>query len=125
MKNEINKDEKGLYRSRSGVIFGVCRGFGEHYNFNVFWVRVIMVMVFVMTGLWPMIGIYILTALIMKPEPVYPLETEEEHEFYDSYVHSRRGAAQRLKRRYDNMERRIRRMEDAVTAREFDWDRKL
>jgi phage shock protein C len=61
----------------------------------------------------------------MKPEPVIPIQTEGEHEFYDSYVHSRKGAAERLKRRYENLERRIRRMEHTVTAREFDWDRKL
>jgi phage shock protein C len=62
---------------------------------------------------------------LMKPKPAIPVDTDEEHEFYDSYVHSRKGAVDRLKRRYDNLERRIRRMEDTVTSREFNWDRKL
>jgi phage shock protein C len=61
----------------------------------------------------------------MKPEPPMPIKTEEEEEFYDSYVHSRRGAVDRLKRRYDNLELRIQKMEGSVTAKEFDWERRL
>jgi phage shock protein C len=61
----------------------------------------------------------------MKPEPVLPLHSDDEEEFYDSYVHSRKGAVDRIKRRYDNLERRIRRMEHAVTSREYDWEQRL
>jgi phage shock protein C len=61
----------------------------------------------------------------MKPEPVIPIGSETEQEFYDSYVHSRKGAIDRLKRRYEKLERRLRRMEHNVTSREFDWDSRL
>ena len=61
----------------------------------------------------------------MKPAPVIPLKTEDEQEFYDSYANSRHLAARRIKRRYENLERRIQRMEHIVTAREFDWEDKL
>ena len=61
----------------------------------------------------------------MKPEPVVPINSDEEQEFYDSYLHSRKAAIDRLKRRYENLERRIRRMEHGVTSREFDWERRL
>ena len=37
--------------------------------------------------------------MVMKPEPVRPIQTEDEQDFYDSYVHSRPSAARRLKRR--------------------------
>ena len=30
----------------------------------------------------------------------------------------------RLKRTYDTLERRLRRMEDVVTSRDFDWDQR-
>ena len=36
-----------------------------------------------------------------------------------------RMALARLKRTYDNIERRIRRMENLVTAHEYDWERRL
>jgi phage shock protein C len=115
----------GLYRSRKGVILGVCRGIAEYFDFSVFWARAIALILLFVTGLWPLVGLYILAALLMKPAPVIAIETEAEREFYDSYTHSRHGAAQRLKRRYENLERRIRRMEHIVTTPEFDWEKRF
>ena len=115
----------GLYRSRNGIILGVCRGIADYFDFSVFWVRVITLVLLFLAGFWPVMILYFVAALLMKPEPVIPIETDEEQEFYDSYVHSHRGATDRLKRRYENLERRIRRMEDHVTGREFEWENKL
>lgn len=115
----------GLYRSRNGIILGVCKGIADYFDFSVFWARVITLVFLFLTGFWPVMILYFVAALLMKPEPVIPIETDEEQEFYDSYVHSHRGAADRLKRRYENLERRIRRMEDHVTGREFEWESKL
>ena len=122
----FNRDSRnGLYRSRNGIIMGVCRGIAEYFDFSVFWARMIAVILLFVTGLWPIVGIYIIAALLMKPEPVIPIETDAEREFYDSYTHSRQGAAQRLKRRYQNLERRIRRMEHVVTSPEFNWEKRI
>ena len=115
----------GLYRSRNGVILGVIRGLAEYFDFSVFWDRVIAVVLLLVTGFWPVNGLYFLGALLMKPRPVLPIDSDEEQEFYDSYVSSRRRALERLKRRYDSVERRIRRMEDTVTSRDFDWESRL
>ena len=125
MKRFDTISQRGFYRSRNGVILGVCKGIAEYFDFSVFWVRAITLIMLFVTGIWPVIGLYILAALLMKPEPVIPLETEAEKEFYDSYTHSRHGAAQRLKRRYESLERRIRRMEHIVTSPEFDWEKRF
>jgi len=114
-----------IYRSRDGVLLGVCQGIADYYQLPVFWVRLALVIVFLLSGFWPVIGIYVVAALLMKPRPVKPIENEEEKEFYDSYVNSPRNAAQRLKRKFENLERRIRRMEDKVTGRDFEWERKF
>ena len=114
-----------LYRSRNGVVLGVCRGIADYLNLRVLWVRVVLLALLLISGIWPMVFIYLAASLLMKPEPVRPLETEEEREFYDTYTDSRARAVGRLKRRFQNLERRIRRMEDTVTAREFDWERKF
>jgi len=116
---------RGLYRSRNGVLLGVCRGLAEHYDFKVFWIRSLVVVLLLLTGIWPMLGIYLVAALIMRPEPVRPFENEAEREFYDSYVRSRPNATDRLRRRFQNLERRIRRMETVVTSREYEWDRRM
>jgi phage shock protein C len=115
----------GIYRSRNGVFLGVCRGIAEYFDFSVFWVRIALVILFIFSGFWPVIGIYLVAAFFMKPKPVKPIESEEEREFYDSYVHSPKTAAQRLKKKFEEMERRIRTMEDKVTGREYEWERRF
>jgi len=117
--------EGGFYRSRRGLMLGVCRGIAEYFDISVFWVRLIAVVLFLFTGFWPTGILYFVAAFIMKPEPVIPIENDDEQEFYESYVRSKQMAMDRIKRRYENLERRIRRMEHTVTSPEFDWEKRL
>ncbi|MEW5912063.1 MAG: envelope stress response membrane protein PspC [Thermodesulfobacteriota bacterium] len=113
---------RGLYRSRRGVLLGVCRGLADYFDFSVTWIRILAVAAFVFTGFWPAAILYLVMGLIMKPAPVTPPRSEAEEEFYHSYADSRSLALGRLKRTYEHLERRLRRMEDVVTSRDFDWD---
>ncbi len=109
-----------LYRSRGGMIMGVCQGIADHMDLRVFWVRMVALIGFLFTGFWPVGILYFIAGLILRPEPVVPLENEASREFYESYTDSRASALQRLKRKFDNIDRRIQRMEDTVTRREFE-----
>lgn len=120
-----NRGDGGPYRSRSGMILGVCKGIAKHYDFSLFWMRFLTVAAALISGFWPILFLYLLAALLMKREPVLPLENESEQEFYTSYTASRAGAIGRLKRTYETLERRLRRLEDSVTAREYDWQRRF
>jgi phage shock protein C len=115
----------GLYRSRKGAILGVCRGLADYFDFSPFWIRTIAVVTLVLTGFWPVTGLYLLAALIMKPEPVIPIAAEDEQEFYDSYTGNRHRAVHRLRKRFDRLERRIQNMEHIVTGPEYDWDNRM
>jgi len=115
----------GIYRSRNGIILGICKGLAEHFDFSVFWTRVIALIFLFVAGILPAIGLYLLAALLMKPEPVIPVMNSAEKEFYDSYTYSRQGAVQRLKRRFETLQRRIQRMEHIVTSTEYDWENRL
>jgi len=123
--NRSRSSRNGIYRSRSGIILGVCKGLAEHFDFSVFWARIIAIFFLIVAGFLPAIGLYLLAALLMKPEPVIPIKDAGEKEFYDSYTYSRQGAVQRLKRRYENLQRRIQRMEHIVTSAEYDWENRL
>jgi len=112
-------------RSRKGMILGVCRGIADYFGFSVFWVRVITVALFLFTGFWPTAVLYFVAAFLMKPAPAIPIENDDEQEFYNSYVQSKRMAADRLKRRYENLQRRIQRLEHSVTTPEFDWEKRF
>lgn len=114
-----------LYRSRNGKIFGVCQGISDYFDLSVGWVRCGAIFAALFTGFYPIIGIYIVAALMMRTEPVLPLESEADAEFYQSYSTSRPMAIHRLKRTYDDLDRRIQRLESQVTAREYDWDARL
>ena len=113
------------YRSRNGLILGVCKGLADYFDVSPFWFRFFVVLIMVLTGLWPMVGLYFLAALLMKPKPVVPFETEADEEFYNSFTSSRRMAVRRLQRTFDRLDRRISRMESIVTEKERDWRRRL
>lgn len=115
----------GLYRSRDGMIFGVCRGLADYAELNVTVLRIILVIAGLLTWFIPFVLLYIAAAIFMKLEPVLAPESEEDWEFYNSYATSRSLALARLKRQFDRLERRTRRMEHLVTSREYDWDQRL
>ncbi|MFH2091558.1 MAG: envelope stress response membrane protein PspC [Pseudomonadota bacterium] len=112
---------QGIYRSRKGLFMGVCRGLADHFNFSVLWFRIIVIVLFMFTGFWPVGVMYIVAGLILKVEPVSPLHDEKDQEFYDTYTHSRESAIQRVRRKFENIERRIQQMEHTVTSKEFNW----
>jgi len=115
----------GLYRSRSGIILGVCQGVADYLDISVFWLRVVAVALLLFTGIWPLAGVYLVAAVLMKPEPIVPFQGVEDQEFYNSYTTSRPMALQRLKRTFDQLDRRLGRLEDMVTSKERDWERRF
>jgi len=116
------------YRSRSGLLLGVCKGLASYLGTSTFVVRIVFLLGMLFTGFWPLLGLYFLAALLMKPEPALPPADMHEQELYDLYTRDPARATSSLRERYERVERRIRRMEDLVTARsarEADWDRRL
>ena len=125
MNRFSTNSRRGLYRSRNGIILGVCRGIADYFDFSVFWIRAIAVALFIFTGFWPIVGVYILAALLMKPDPAKTAETESRRRSCCGHRNRSNDTAERLKRKWRRLEKRIRRMEDKVTSREFDWNRRF
>jgi phage shock protein C len=124
-RHAYDSPERTLYRSRKGMFCGVLQGISNHYDYNVTWVRVGFIVLMFCTGITPLAIAYFVAMLIMKDEPVMPLESADDEEFYHAYTTSRSMALERLKRTYNNLDRRIQRIENAVTTRDFDWDERL
>lgn len=125
MSANNNKLRRGLYRSRKGWGLGVCRGLAEYLDFSLLWTRVIVVTILLFTGLWPIVAVYLVAAILMKPEPVIPFESDRDQEFYESYVSARNIALRRLRNSFDSLNRRIQRLEDRVVSKDFEWEQKL
>jgi phage shock protein C len=121
--NGISK--RGLYRSRDGIILGVCRGVADYFDFSAFWIRAILIVAFVFTGFWPVIGIYILAALLMKSEPGVTGENNSKRTYQCRHSRAGRETSERIRRKWRHLEKRIRRMEDKVTSREFHWHKRF
>ncbi len=114
-----------LYRSRDGMIFGVCKGLAKHFDISAFWLRIALVVGFFMTGFFSIIIAYIVMALVIKLEPVIQPKSEAEEEFYQSYSSSGSLGLSRLKSKFDSLDQRIRRIESYVTNKAYDWERRL
>ena len=114
-----------LYRSRRGWVFGVCQGLADYADISVLWVRFAAFLGFLFTGFWPMLLLYIVAAIFLKPAPVMDFTDDEEWDFYQSYTADRKRALLRLKKRCEALDRRTCRMENIVTNREFDWNRRF
>jgi phage shock protein C len=97
----------------------------DYFDLSVFWIRAILIVVFIFTGFWPVIGIYILAAILMKSEPGLPGGKESKRSNRCRYSSAGRETSERIRRKWRHLEKRIRRMEDKVTSREFDWNNRF
>ena len=117
--------KKPLYRSRKGVIFGVCRGFAQHFDLRVGWIRLGLLVAFIFSGFFPTVLIYAILGLVIKLEPSIAPKSKSDEEFYQSYAGSGSLGLSRLKGKFDTLDKRIQRMEAVVTDRSYDWERRL
>jgi phage shock protein C len=125
MSRYSNKGTRRLHRARDGMIFGVCKGLADYADINVFWLRLLAVGSLFITGFGPVILIYVVAAIFMRPAPVITAINDEDYEFYNTYSEDRSLALQRLKRKFDSLDRRTSQMESIVTDREYDWNRRF
>ncbi len=72
-----------IYKSRKRWVFGVCAEFAQTFNLSLFWIRTVLVLVFVFTGFFPVGLLYLLAALLMKVEPLREPKSSSAWEFYN------------------------------------------
>lgn len=116
--------KRPLYRSRKGWVLGVCRGLADYTEIPVGWMRLLFIVVSVFAFPLPLIA-YVIAAIFMKPAPSEPMRNDEDEAFYNTYRDSPSLAMSRLRRKFDQLDRRARRLEDVVTDRQYDWDERL
>lgn len=114
----------GPFRADDGVIFGVCKGLANYFGWSVGIVRLLVIISSLFLFFWPTIILYLVAAMIMSPEPAEDLKTQEER---DIWLHTQldpEAAMEQLGRRAASVEKRMRRLEDYVTSKEYTWARK-
>lgn len=116
---------EGPFRAKDGVIFGVARGLAEHYGWSVGMVRLVIVISTIFLCFWPTILLYFVAALVMTQAPEEKPGSPEERDIWLQAQLDPEGALSGLKRRAERVEKRMRRMEDFVTSKEFSWNSRL
>lgn len=115
----------GPFRSQDGVIFGVAKGLADHFHWPVGLVRLIIILSAVFLFLWPTIIAYLVAALLMSPAPESRLDSPEERDIWLQTQLDPGAAMEQLARRAGTVEKRLRRLEDFITSREYAWSRKM
>ncbi len=114
--------KRGLYRSRHGVLLGICQGMSEYFNLPVFWIRVTLVILFLISGFFPVVLLYILAGLIMKKNP----DRSSEHSWCNNRCdHYNDRHSEKLRERLDQLRRKMKDTESNMSYREYRWDRKF
>ncbi len=75
-----NRNCEKLYRSREGMICGVCKGISDYFGINVSFIRFVLVVLTIFTGFFPFGLIYICAALFLSVEPAY----KEKYSYHSS-----------------------------------------
>ena len=60
---------KKLYRSRNGIFFGVCQGLADWRDLPVLYIRLALIIILCVTGVFPIVLLYLLTGIFLPLEP--------------------------------------------------------
>ncbi len=73
--------KRKLYRSHSGLIFGVCKGLAEYLNVSALVLRTIWAILVFATGFFPFVAVYLILAYILPERDLYGPDSTVETEY--------------------------------------------
>jgi len=119
-----------LYRSRNGMIFGVCQGISDWRDLPVGYIRLGIVIALIFTGFFPLGLLYLAAGFFLPVEPrhgksdYYERNAQGRREYRrDSRKEKSKGFTfDDIKEEFDDLNSRVNRMEDDVIDKEKDWE---
>ncbi len=116
----------GLYRdTKHARVAGVCAGLGLYLDIRPKFIRLAAILACVFGFFVPVIGVYILLALLLRPMPDPLFRSTQEEQFWRSVSASPNRTAADLKTRFRGLDRRLADIESKVTSAEFDLRQKF
>ncbi|UEM03020.1 envelope stress response membrane protein PspC [Skermanella rosea] len=114
-----------LYRDRErGKLFGVCAGLADYFGVDAFLVRLGVALGGIFFTM-PVVGAYLLAALVLKNKPARVYASREEEDFWRTVATKPDVTIAGLKHKFREMERRLGGMETYVSSKEFELDRAI
>ena len=108
-------------RSPRGLVLGVAAGFAEWRGIPVNIVRLLVVLIALSTAFFPTLIVYLLVALILPEQSSSDIIRERAYERSEYYGREDED----MKRRYENLKRKVESMENDLFDREKAWDAKF
>ena len=115
----------GPFRAPDGLVLGVAKGLAEHFGWPTGLVRLVFVLTAILLFFWPTLVLYLGAAILMGPAPAGRLDSPAERDVWLQAQLDPQAAMDRLSRRAEGLEKRLRRLEDFVTSRDYAWLRRL
>lgn len=122
-----------LYRSRNGMIFGVCQGIADWRDLPVGYIRLGLVIALVFTGFFPVGLLYLAAGFFLPVEP-----RDGKYDYYEKDARGRREYRREsrkgngrgftfedIKEEFDDLSSRVNRMEDEVIDKEKEWEKRF
>ena len=114
-----------LYRDpENGKVAGVCAGIADYFTWDVTVVRIVTVIAAISFTLLTLC-LYICGALFLQPKPRDLYEDMEEEAYWRQYRKSPRNTMDATKRRFRDLEKKLRKMEAYMTSNKFNLDREF
>ncbi len=114
-----------LYRNpRDGKIMGVCAGIADYFGADPWAVRAAAIVGLVFFTV-PTVAAYFIAGALLdgKPDDLYADEADEQ--FWRKVRTEPGGTVHDMKRRFDDLNRRIQGIEAYVTSREYELNRNI
>ena len=110
-------------RSPRGCVLGVATGLAEWRGLPVNLTRLLVLLVMVSTAFFPALIVYLLIALLLPEQTSEDVIRDNYHNSdRSSNCSSRQKEDDDLKKRYENLKRKVEGMENDLFDREKEWD---
>jgi phage shock protein C len=114
-----------LYRDKeNGKLLGVCAGLADYLGVDVMFVRIGTVLGAVFFTM-PVVGAYLLAALVLKTKPPRAYASREEEDFWRTVATKPDVTVAGLRQKFRDVERRLAGMETYVSSKEFELNRAI
>lgn len=105
---------------------GVCQGIADWRELPVGPIRLLVIVLALSTGIFPILTLYIVAGIFM---PLEPADGGFRHRDYDDirgrYRENRHHTVHDIKEEFENLKRKVSDMEDDVFDKEKEWDSKF
>ena len=107
---------EGLVRdSVNGKIAGVCAGLGGYFSIKTKWIRLMVILLAIVTGFWPVLIGYVILSFLMPPAPSGFAYAET----IDEKTGRRVPDNDYMKQHFSVLDRRLANMEAWVTSEDY------